>query len=106
VRELKVYCEIHPYIMPLASIKEFAPQAIILSGGPRSVYDRDAPSVDPDLFTLGVPILGICTASSSLTISWAARWPRPRPGNTVTKPSTISNFDDLFYGLNPKSRSG
>ena len=60
VRELKVYCEIHPYIMTLASIKEFAPQGIILSGGPRSVYDRDAPSVDPDLFSLGVPVLGIC----------------------------------------------
>ena len=60
VRELKVYCEIHPYIMTLENIEEFAPEAIILSGGPRSVYDRDAPAVDPEVFSLGVPILGIC----------------------------------------------
>ena len=60
VRELKVYCEIHPFLMPLAEIRKFAPQGIILSGGPRSVYEPDAPTVDPEVFNLGVPVLGIC----------------------------------------------
>ena len=60
VRELKVYCEIHPYLMPLEDIRQFAPQGIILSGGPRSVYEPDAPSLDPEVLELGVPVLGIC----------------------------------------------
>ena len=43
VREQSVYCEIHPYSMGLDKIKAFAPKGIILSGGPSSVYDKDAP---------------------------------------------------------------
>ena len=60
VREQKVYCEIWPFSADLARIKAFAPKAIILSGGPSSVYDEGAPLVDPALFELGVPMLGIC----------------------------------------------
>ena len=60
VRELKVYCEIHPHLMPIEQIRHFAPQGIILSGGPRSVYEPDAPSLDPEVLELGVPVLGIC----------------------------------------------
>ena len=60
VRELKVYCEIHPYNWSLDEIRVFDPAAIILSGGPASVYWEDAPTVDPEVFRLGVPILGIC----------------------------------------------
>ena len=47
VREQRVYCEIHPFNMPMARIREFAPRGIILSGGPSSVYDKDAPLSDP-----------------------------------------------------------
>ena len=60
VREAHVYCEIHPYNMPLADIRAWQAQGIILSGGPSSVHDVDAPTVDLDVFTLGLPILGIC----------------------------------------------
>ncbi len=60
VREAHVYCEIHPYNMPLADIQTWAPQGIILSGGPSSVHDADAPTVELGLFALGLPILGIC----------------------------------------------
>ena len=60
VREAHVYCEIHPPTRDLAWIRAFAPTGIILSGGPSSVYDADAPSADPGLLDLGVPILGIC----------------------------------------------
>ena len=59
VREAHVYCELHPYDMPLADIKAFNPKGIILSGGPNSVYDSDY-QVDTGLFDLGVPVLGIC----------------------------------------------
>ncbi|MGA9756217.1 MAG: glutamine-hydrolyzing GMP synthase [Desulfobaccales bacterium] len=99
VRELKVYCEIHPYIMPLASIQEFAPRAIILSGGPRSVYDRDAPSVDPDLFSLGVPILGICYGIQLLNHLLGGEVAPAASREYGHKTFTITNFDDLFHGL-------
>ena len=59
VREAHVYCELHPFDMPLADIKAFAPKAIILSGGPNSVYESDY-QADPAIFSLGLPVLGIC----------------------------------------------
>ncbi|HLP15174.1 MAG TPA: glutamine-hydrolyzing GMP synthase [Bacteroidota bacterium] len=60
VRELNVYCEIHPFNMAIDAVRQFAPKGIILSGGPSSVYAADAPISDPKLFELGVPVLGIC----------------------------------------------
>lgn len=60
VRECKVFCEILPYNTPIREICARQPKGIILSGGPASVYTPSAPRVDPELFTLGVPILGIC----------------------------------------------
>ncbi len=60
IRELKVYCEIHPFDLPLDRIREMAPLGIVLSGGPSSCYDPGAPTVSPELFALGVPVLGIC----------------------------------------------
>ncbi|MGH7530625.1 MAG: glutamine-hydrolyzing GMP synthase [Gemmatimonadales bacterium] len=62
IREAHVYCEIHPAARgtDLAFITQFAPQAIILSGGPSSVYDPGAPTADPRILELGVPVLGIC----------------------------------------------
>ena len=60
IRESHVYCEIHPFNLPIAKIREMAPKAIVLSGGPSSVYDPDAPGAERELFELGIPILGIC----------------------------------------------
>ncbi len=60
VRESHVYCEIHPCTMPMEAVKSFQPKGIILSGGPSSVHDEGAPVADLEIFSLGVPILGIC----------------------------------------------
>jgi GMP synthase (glutamine-hydrolysing) len=60
VREQKVYCEIHPFNLPLERIRAMQPAGIVLSGGPSSVYDAEAPRISPEMFDLGVPILGIC----------------------------------------------
>lgn len=60
VREAHVYCELHPYDMPLDDIKTFNPKGIILSGSPQSVYDDANYHADTALFDLGVPVLGIC----------------------------------------------
>lgn len=60
IREAGVYCEIHPYNLPLPEVHKKAPVALVLSGGPSSVYAAGAPRVDPELLEIGVPILGIC----------------------------------------------
>ncbi|HEV8509071.1 MAG TPA: glutamine-hydrolyzing GMP synthase, partial [Gemmatimonadales bacterium] len=62
IREASVYCEIHPAARgtDLAFIRSFDPKGIVLSGGPNSVFDQGAPSADPGILELGVPVLGIC----------------------------------------------
>ncbi len=60
VREAHVYCELHPFDMELSAIRAFRPSGIILSGGPKSVYEEGAPGVAEELFELRVPVLGIC----------------------------------------------
>jgi GMP synthase (glutamine-hydrolysing) len=63
VRESNVYCEIRPYTVAkdsVQAIKDFAPKGIILSGGPSSVGGKFSPTVSPEIFELGLPILGIC----------------------------------------------
>ena len=60
IREAGVYCEIHPYNLPLAALAKLAPRALVLSGGPASVYGDGAPHVGREIFDLGIPVLGIC----------------------------------------------
>ena len=60
VRELHVYCEIHPCTMPIDQIRAFAPRGIVLSGSPFSVEQPGAPLVDRAVFEMGVPVLGVC----------------------------------------------
>ncbi len=67
VRDLGVYSELLPYNTPVEKIKELQPKGIIFSGGPESVYVEGAPTVDPGVFELGVPILGICYGMQLMT---------------------------------------
>mgnify|MGYP000612642294 CR=1 FL=1 len=60
VRDLGVYCEVHPYKKALEKMKELCPIGIIFTGGPNSVYEEGAPKVDPAVFQQGLPILGLC----------------------------------------------
>ena len=60
VRDLGVYCEVKPCTTPLSQLRAMNPIGVIFTGGPGSVYQEDAPRVDRDIFTWGVPILGIC----------------------------------------------
>ncbi len=68
VRDLHVYSEIVPCDISAEELSEMAPSAIILSGGPASVYAEDAPSVDPALFDLGVPVLGFCYGQQIMAV--------------------------------------
>lgn len=60
IREANVYSEIHSHLINLNEVKRFKPTGIILSGGPMSVYDTDAPDLDEEILKLGIPVLGIC----------------------------------------------
>ncbi len=60
IRELQVYSEIVRFDTPAAEIAKLKPKGLILSGGPASVYDKDAPHLDPEIFSLDIPVLGIC----------------------------------------------
>jgi GMP synthase (glutamine-hydrolysing) len=60
IREQRIYCEIHPCTLGFEAIRAMKPRAVVLSGGPSSVYSEGAPTVDPRVFDLGVPVLGIC----------------------------------------------
>ena len=60
IRDNNVFSVVHPFDLPVAKIRELAPKAIVLSGGPQSVYSEAAPICSRELFELGIPILGIC----------------------------------------------
>jgi len=67
IRELGVYSEIKPCFISLEEIKSFSPSGIVFSGGPSSVYDKNAPLIDKEIFSLGIPILGICYGAQLIT---------------------------------------
>jgi GMP synthase (glutamine-hydrolysing) len=60
VRECRVYCQIEPPTVTVEEIRALAPEGIILSGGPASIYEKNSPRVDAGIFNLGIPVLGIC----------------------------------------------
>ena len=60
VRDCQIYSEIHPYSLSMEEVRSLSPKGIILSGGPSSVYEKDAPLCDREILGLGIPILGIC----------------------------------------------
>jgi GMP synthase (glutamine-hydrolysing) len=67
VRECRVYSEIVPHDLPVAELMAKRPAGLILSGGPASVYERGAPSLDPDVLGVGLPVLGICYGQQFMT---------------------------------------
>ncbi|MBC7817787.1 MAG: glutamine-hydrolyzing GMP synthase, partial [Planctomycetaceae bacterium] len=60
VRENHVFCQLVRHDLPASRIRQIAPKGLILSGGPASVYGKGSPQPDPEIFNLGIPILGIC----------------------------------------------
>jgi GMP synthase (glutamine-hydrolysing) len=100
VRECRVYCEIHPFRISLESIQEFQPKGIILSGGPSSVYEKDAPVSPPEIFRLGIPTLGICYGMQLMTHVLGGRVARSNKREYGRSELFIDDFQDLFAELN------
>lgn len=70
IRDLGVYSELLPYHTSVARIRELNPKGIVFSGGPASVYEEQAPLVDPEIYELGIPILGICYGMQMMAHQW------------------------------------
>jgi GMP synthase (glutamine-hydrolysing) len=94
VREAHVFSEIVPSSITAAQLEERAPAAIIFSGGPKSVYEADAPSIDPEIYSLGIPILGICYGAQLMardlggTVEATGRGEYGRTTLTLNEPSS------------------
>ncbi len=99
IRELRVYCEIHPFNLPAEDILRRRPQGIILSGGPASVYDREAPLPSGELFALGVPVLGICYGMGVIAQHFGGRVSAAREREYGPAQIIISDDSDLFAQL-------
>lgn len=99
IREQKVYSEIHPFSTSLQKIKELKPSGIILSGGPCSVYDNNAPHSDPELIGLGIPILGICYGAQLMVHQLGGRVENADKHEFGKADLSISYTAGLFAGL-------
>ena len=98
IREEHVYCEIHPPDRSIEWIRAWAPGAVILSGGPASVYDEGVPGVDPGLLGAGIPLLGICYGMQLIAENEGGR---VLPGQREYGPAdlTADGASGLFHGL-------
>ncbi len=100
VREARVYCEIHPFDIGLEAVRAFRPKGIILSGGPSSVYENNAPVSPPELFRTGIPILGICYGMQLMTHVLGGKVGRSSKREYGRSELFIDDPEDLFAGLN------
>ena len=101
VRELKVYCEIHPFNISLGKVKQFNPKGIILSGSPSSIFDKNSPKADKKIFDLNIPILGICYGLQFMTTVFGGKVAKSKKreyGRAVLKINKNKD-DDLFRGI-------
>ncbi len=102
IREQKVYCEVHPYYLSLEKIKTMSPRGIVLSGGPKSVYDEDAPKSDPGIFDLDIPVLGICYGAQLMTIQGGGRVEKAQKREFGKSELIIKSSTGLFANMEPE----
>src|SRR5437667_4414549 len=99
VREAQVYSEIVPHSMPVAEMLAKKPAAIILSGGPSSVYEPGAPAVDPALFETGIPVLGICYGFQAMAAALGGEVRRTDLAEFGRTKAIIEDRSTLFGGF-------
>jgi GMP synthase (glutamine-hydrolysing) len=102
VREANVYCEIHPFNLALDKIAAMKPDGIILSGGPASVYQQNAPKLKDEIFKLPVPFLGICYGMGMINLAAGGNVARAEQREYGPAELVIDNDTDLFHGFSKK----
>lgn len=103
IREIGVYCEIHPYSITKEKIIELNPKGLILSGGPSSVYAADAPIPSFDVFELNIPILGICYGLQLIAFQLGGEVDKSAKREYGRANLIINNYDDLFQNVNSET---
>ena len=106
VRDLKVYSEIVPCDVTADEVRAIAPSAIILSGGPASVYAEDAPSIDPEIFELGIPVLGFCYGQQIMAVTLGGTVGHTEKGEYG--PAPLARCDEgasALYGETPAEQT-
>jgi GMP synthase (glutamine-hydrolysing) len=103
VRENKVYSEIFPFNAPIEIIRGFRPKGIILSGGPSSVYDKDAPVPDVAIFNLDVPVLGICYGMQLMAHLLKGRVARAQKREYGRAELRVDDPSGLFRGMGARA---
>ena len=99
VRELGVYSELHPYHLSAERITALKPKGIIFSGGPASVYEPGAPHSVPEIFSLGIPVLGICYGLQIVAYQLGGRVDTSAKREFGRAEVIIDDQSDLFAGL-------
>ncbi|HEU4638025.1 MAG TPA: glutamine-hydrolyzing GMP synthase, partial [Candidatus Binatia bacterium] len=99
IRESNVYCEIHPFSIAPDKIAELNPEGIILSGGPASVYQENAPKVKHEILDVGVPFLGICYGMGVINLAAGGEVARADHREYGPADLMIDSNADLFYGF-------
>lgn len=99
IREAKVFSQIVPYTITPDEIREIKPKGIILSGGPLSVYDNDAPEPSPEIFDMDIPILGICYGMQIITKMFKGKVEKSAEREFGRAELFIDSNKDLFVGL-------
>ena len=107
VREANVYCEVKPCTTPLSELMKYNPIGFIFTGGPQSVYAEGSPQVDPKIFTLGLPILGICYGCQLIAHHLGGKVTAAQDDTAREYGKTETFFFDtsceLFHGLKEQS---
>jgi GMP synthase (glutamine-hydrolysing) len=104
IREGRVYSEIFPFNTPIDKIRAFRPKGIILSGGPSSVYDEGAPIPDMEVFSLGVPVLGICYGMQLMAHHLGGSVARSTKREYGHAELMVDNDADFLWGISQKTK--
>jgi len=104
VRELRVFCRIEPPGISMDALRDMHPEGIILSGGPSSIYEKDSPKMDPAVFELGIPILGICYGMQFMVHALGGKVARAQKREYGFALLNIHKTIPLFSGVSQKTQ--
>ncbi|MDA8229544.1 MAG: glutamine-hydrolyzing GMP synthase [Desulfitobacterium hafniense] len=105
VREAHVYSEMISYKTTIEEIKARKPKGLIFSGGPASVNQENAPTVDPEIYNLGIPILGICYGMQLMTVQLGGRVEHPEVREYGNTELTVKHSAGIWKGLEGQRKS-